>query len=371
MKKHLVILILTFLSFFIANCNKKEPTATGGSAYKPTPYELNIPNTLPKYLLNLPSNNPLTKEGVFLGKKLFYEKLLSGDNSLACASCHSQATAFSDAPNRFSKGITGTQGDRNAMPLFNLGFGKDFFWDGRTSSLEEQALQPVVNPIEMHQSWKDAIGKLKATNDYPDLFEKAFGTRDFDSSHVSKAIAQFIRIIFSGNSRFQRNVLNDAEKRGQQIFVLEDKGDCFHCHTIGDRLLSDNSFNDITQRFHNNGLDPDPPTGTYTGRGKITLNPADNGKFKTPSLLNVALTSPYMHDGRFQTLEEVIAFYDSGIHINSNIDANFGVKSGANNRTFEGGKRQIHLTSQEKADLLAFLKSLTDSTLLTNPEYAP
>lgn len=374
MKKFRVTYLTVILGagLVISSCNRKEsePPAGGGS-YKPTPYTLNIPITLPKNLLNTPADNPLTEEGVALGKKLFYENLLSADNSMACASCHKQEYAFSDAPKRFSTGIDGIDGDRNAMALFNLGFGRDFFWDGRSTSLESQALEPVKNPIEMHQSWKDAVGKLKADANYTDMFEKAFGTRDFDSSHVSKAIAQFIRIIFSGNSRFQRNVLTDAEKRGQQIFVLEDKGDCFHCHTLSDRLLSDNSFNDISQRFHNNGLDTDPMPGTYTGRGKITLNPADNGKFKTPSLLNISLTPPYMHDGRFQTLEEVINFYDSGVHVNSNLDPNMGAKAAATNRTFENNVRKLHLTPQEKSDLLAFLKSFTDSTLITNPAYRP
>ena len=166
--------------------------------YEPSPYELEIPSHFPDMII--PKDNPMTVEGVALGRKLFYEEMLSGDNTMSCASCHAPVNSFTD-PNQFSTGIDGIQGNRNSMALVNLGWQKFFFWDGRAGSLEQQILGPVPNPIEMHQSWKDAVAKLDQDVNYRNLFYKAFGEPGIDSLKVTKAIAQFIRTMISGESK--------------------------------------------------------------------------------------------------------------------------------------------------------------------------
>ena len=319
----------------------------------PTAYTLQVPAIFDRLLPApiIPADNPMTVEGVALGKKLFFEKKLSGDNTLACAGCHFPAYSFDDT-SRFSIGIDFIRGTRNAMPIFNVAWNTQnkYFWDGRANGLEEQAFGPVVNPIEMHETWPNAVAKLQADSDYPNLFKKAFGTSTIDSVMVSKAIAQYERTLISGNSRFDKFVmktgtLTPQELSGFQIFMNEAKGDCFHCH--GDATnpkWTDNIF-------HNNGLDA---VFADNGLGDITGNPADNGKFKTPSLRNLKYTAPYMHDGRFQTLDEVIDHYSGGLQNSLTIDPLM-------KKVSSGG---VSLTILEKADLKAFLLSLTDEEFI-------
>ncbi len=322
---------------------------------EPTPYDLELPAGFPP--MDIPADNPLTIEGVALGKKLFYDPILSDDNTQSCGSCHNQALAFTDNGKRFSVGIDGIAGNRNSMQLINLGYMRNLFWDGRDATLEEQALEPVPNPIEMHQTWPDAMSKLNSDPAYPGLFKAAFGTSFIDSLIVAKALAQFERTLISGDSKFDQSLrgevlLSESERRGQQIFNSE-RGDCFHCHA-GGRLFTDN-------QFHNNGLDL---VLTDLGLGAVTNNPTDNGKFKTPTLRNIAVTGPFMHDGRFETLAEVINFYSDSVEVNSpNIDPTMQ----KTNRP--GG--QLNLTNQEKIDLENFLLTLTDSVFLSNPDFAP
>jgi cytochrome c peroxidase len=228
----------------------------------------------------------------------------------------------------------------------------------------------VPNPIEMHLKWTDAAARLNADAAYPDLFEKAFGTPNADSTLVAKALAQFMRTIVAGNSRFHKYLRNEigftqAELNGYLLFRNELKGDCQHCHDIGSKLLTDNLFVDKSQRFHNNGLDSIYPQ--LLGLAEVTQDVNDNGKFKTPTLLNIALTAPYMHDGRFNTLDEVIEFYDHGVKVSPTLDI-FMTKNYPDLQI--GDRRELGLTPQEKADLKAFLLTLTDSTLLTNPAYS-
>ncbi len=327
--------------------------------HNPTAHILAVPYTLNKYLPapSIPADNPMTEEGVELGRKLFYEKLLSGDNTESCSSCHLQDHAFGDE-NSFSIGIDGLQGGRSAMPIWNMAWnsGNKFFWDGRADGIEGQALQPVINPIEMHAVWPNVVDKLQAHNDYPSLFKKAFGTDIIDSNLVVKAIAQFERTLISGNSKFDKYLKGEAqltpsELNGYNIFMDEAGGDCFHCH--GDAvnpLWTDN-------RFHNNGLDA---THTDLGLGAVTGDPNDNGKFKTPSLRNLAYTAPYMHDSRFATLDEVINFYSVELKYSSTIDPlmkNVSV----------GG---VQLNPQDRIDLKAFLLTLTDEDFINNPKFS-
>ncbi|WP_299014774.1 cytochrome c peroxidase [uncultured Polaribacter sp.] len=335
------------------NCASKEE-----EIYTPIAYNLKVPALFSEKLIGplIPVNNPLTEEGVTLGKKLFFEKLLSRDNTQSCATCHSPKKAFTDQL-QFSLGINNNLGTRNAMPLFNLAwnFSERFSWDGQDFSLENQAFTPITNPIEMDANWQEVTAKLQNHPTYPDLFLRAFGTAKIDSTLVVKAIAQFERTLISANSKFDKYLrdeatLTSAEKNGFTIFMEEEKGDCFHCHgSENNPLWTDNEF-------HNNGLDRN---FTDLGLGAITGDPRDNGKFKTPSIRNLAFTAPYMHDGRFATLEEVIEFYSTGLQPSSTIDPLM-------KQINRGG---VNLSTQEKADLKAFLLTLSDFDFVNSPAF--
>ncbi len=349
LKKYFPLALLVIFMFFFSSCKENNDEPLPEETWYPTPYELQIPEGFPDMLI--PEDNPMTVEGVQLGRRLFHDPILSADNSQSCADCHGQTSSFTDS-RRFSIGIDGIEGTRNAMPLINAGWMSLFFWDGRKGSLEEQALEPVPNPIEMHQSWPDAVEKLKNHPQYPDLFFDAFGTRELDSMHVVKAIAQFERTLISSDSKWDRYLrgevqLTQAEAKGFEIFFTE-KGDCFHCHST--ILFTDNLF-------RNNGLD-----AVHTDKGlfDVTGNVSDIGKFKTPTLRNVELTAPYMHDGRFATLEEVIDFYSEGLQFSSTIDPLM-------KNVHQGG---IQLTDDEKQSLLAYLKTLTDTTFIQNRDFS-
>jgi len=331
--------------------------------YLPTPYNLEIPSHFPDMII--PADNPMTVEGVELGRFLFYEKRLSGDNTQSCASCHLPSASFSD-PNQYSTGIDGIQGTRHSMALVNLGWEDFFFWDGRKTTLETQILEPVPNPIEMHQSWKRTVEKLNADVNYRNRFFKAFGEEGIDSTKATKAIAQFIRTLISGESKFdvmykyENNLsLNSSEQAilqtvdveewaGYDLFKSLNGADCFHCHN-GPLMR--------VKKFSNNGLMPNSVDDR--GRAGVTNNPEDNYKFKVPTLRNIALTAPYMHDGRFATLDEVIEHYSSGIHMSPTIDPliEFGSQGG------------VQLDAQEKYLLKKFLLTLTDQKFVLNPNF--
>jgi cytochrome c peroxidase len=314
--------------------------------------------------MNIPIDNPLTVEGVELGRKLFYEELLSGDNTQSCASCHSPAAAFSD-PNQFSTGIQGIQGTRNSMALINLGWNNFFFWDGRSKTLEEQVLIPVRDQIEMHNTWTNAVTSLESRVEYRNMFFKAFGEEGIDSTKAAKALAQFLRTMISGSSKYDvmykyenGYTLNAKEQQvfqtvsmdewqGYSLFKSLDGADCFHCHNGA--LMQ-------VLKFSNNGLDA---SFSDLGRGAITGNPADNGKFKVPTLRNIALSAPYMHDGRFSSLEEVVDHYSFGIQNSSTIDPLIEF-------AFQGG---VQLNPTQRAQLIAFLNTMTDWDFVTNPAF--
>ncbi len=315
---------------------------TSAETEGPTPYTLIIPEDFPN--MEIPVDNPMTEEGIALGKRLFFDPILSIDSTVACASCHAPASAFSDQL-AFSKGVAGETG-RNSMPVINAGWMKTLFWDGRASNLEDQAGQPVVNEVEMGENWDRVVEKLQRHPEYPTFFAEAFGTTVITEDLATKAIAQFERTLISSNSKYDRfkaglTSLTEEEEKGRQLFFTE-RADCFHCHGTG--LFTDN-------RFHNNGLEE---FYEDAGLAEITLKPYDVGKFKTPTLRNVAVTAPYMHDGRFETLEEVINFYDNGSQPSENIDP------------LIGPNRKLNLTDEEKAALVAFIKTLTDPDFLSN-----
>ncbi len=345
----------TYILFFflLMSCSSKEE-----ETYSPVPYVLEIPILFQDKLIApiIPTNNPLTQEGVALGKKLFFDKILSGNETQSCATCHNPAASFTNNE-RFSKGIDGRFGTRNSMPLFNLAwnFEELFAWDGKEFSLEKQALEPVSNPIEMHADWKTVVKKLENHATYPFLFQQAFGSSTINSELVTKAIAQFERTLISGNSKFDQYLrgeknLTPKEQNGFTIFMDEAKGDCFHCHGSNNNPLW------TDHKFHNNGLDLEFKD---LGLGAITGDPSDNGKFKSPSIRNLAFTAPYMHDGRFTTLEEVINHYSEGLKPSSTIDPLM-------KKVAQGG---VQLTPKEKTDLKAFLLTLSDSNFINNPAF--
>ena len=342
--------------FFILICSSCSNESV--DFYTPTPSPLQIPKLFENNILNpvISINNPQTVEGIALGKKLFFDPILSANNTQACADCHAPENAFSDA-DRFSDGIDGILGDRNSMPLFNLAWNYDekFFWDGKSFSLEHQAFIPVTDPIEMKSTWSHVEQKLQEHSEYPNLFNLTFGTSTIDSTLVTKAIAQFERTLISSNSKFDKFLLNETtltseELNGFNVFMDETKGDCFHCHgSDKNPLWTDNLF-------HNNGLDT---TFSDLGLGEITGDPADNGKFKSPSLRNLAFTAPYMHDGRFATLDEVINHYSEGLQNSATIDPLM-------KKVAQGG---VQLSAQDKSNLKAFLLTLSDFDFINNPSF--
>ena len=345
MKRQIIFIIVVLLLAF--SCKPKD------EIYTPTPYVLTIPTGFPNPKVT--TNNPLTFEGINLGRHLFYDKNLSRDNTQSCSSCHNQAFAFSDNGKKFSRGIDGIEGNRNANTIINLAFKDKFFWEGRTQGLENQTVEPVENPVEMHNTWENAVNQLKNANyvDYETLFLKAFGTKGITKERVGKAMAQFLRTIISSNSKYDKFIrqeisLTPSELNGLQIYNTE-KGDCFHCHSLdAEQLLTDN-------KFHNNGLDA---VFTDLGLANVTNNANDRGKFMTPTLRNIEKSTPYMHDGRFNTLEEVVNHYNSG-----------GVASPTIDPLMKHVGDGLLLTGQEKKDLINFLKTLSDTDFLNNPNY--
>jgi cytochrome c peroxidase len=319
------------------------------------PYHLEISQRLPK--ASLPADNPLTVEGVELGRRLFHDPRLSINNSQSCASCHDRTFAFSDA-RRVSLGAEGQFGRRQSMPLQNLAWAREFFWDGRVKTLREQALLPIEDPTEMNEKLDRVIAKLEADAEYPALFAAAFGKVAGGSAitpdRLGLAMEQFLLTLVSQDSRFDRaarkvETLTEQEKLGLQLFITEHDprmglrgADCFHCH--GGNLFT-------THQFANNGL---APSANDPGRMEATGLQIDRDMFKIPSLRNVAVTAPYMHDGRFQTLEEVIDHYDHGIHRSPTLDPNIA----------KHPPQGLGLTAAEKAALVAFLKTLTDDAFI-------
>ena len=328
-----------------------------GIPYNPVSLVLTIPEGFPA--LEQPEDNPMTVDGITLGRKLFFDPILSVDSTVSCGSCHQPSLSFTDGL-AMSKGVAGFT-RRGSIGLINVGFHySGLFWDGRATKLEQQALMPIEDPIEMAESWDSVEVKLRNHSAYPADFRKAFGIENktmIDRYLAAKAISQFLRTIVSGsNSKYDRFTrgelfLEENEFNGYLMFFNLDPSlpdaQCGHCHNAP--LMATNDF-------FNNGLQESADLYGFAdkGLGAITGIASDNGKFKPPTVRNLVFTAPYMHDGRFNTLQEVIDHYASG---------------GKNSPNKSSFMYNLVLTESQKADILAFLLTLTDSTTLTNPAY--
>ena len=348
----------------------------GDTLYTPTPYQMTIPKYFPTRL-NIPADNPMTVEGVTLGRYLFYDGRLSGntepEKQMSCGTCHLQSRSFEcgiDHP-KFTGGktfgITGIATPHYMLPLINLVWNESgYFWSGTIwkdnpntgqRTLEDIVRMGVTAPHEMAGDTSKTKVLIQSIPGYPELFERAFGSRTVTFRNISRAVAQFVRTLVSSDSKFDKYMrgeqqLSTQELNGYVLFMTEEGADCFHCHGgAGNPLFT-------TNLFYNNGKDP-----VFTDardRFSVTGDPSDKGAYKATTLRNIELTGPYMHDGRFKTLEEVIDFYSQGIQWSPYVHPLM-------HHAYDGG---IQLTNAEKADLIAFIKTLRDETFLTNPVYA-
>lgn len=305
-----------------------------------------VPEGFPQPVYNF-QNNPITQEGFALGRKLFYDPILSRDSSISCGSCHQQFVAFANSDHRFSHGVDDLLGKRNAPGLFNIAWFPNFMWDGGVNHLEVQPLAPITNPVEMDESISNVIVKLQRSPVYRSMFLSAFDTDSITTQLTMRAMAQFMAAMISDDSPYDRyrngtGTLNAAEMRGLQLF----RSNCESCHR--EPLLTD-------MQFRNNGL-----SLNYTadpGRALITGLPQDSGLFRVPSLRNVALTYPYMHDGRFQSLSQVLDHYTSGVQQGGSLDPLLL-------------SNPIVLTAQDKSDIISFMGTLTDQRFIRDSRFS-
>ena len=308
------------------------------------PMQIQAPLGLPP--VPIPADNPPTAETIALGRRLYYDRILSIDKTVSCATCHDPRYGFAD-PKPVSEGVGKKTGTRNSPPVTNAAYFEVQFWDGRAPSLEKQAEGPVQNPVDMANTLAEVEARLNADPGYRRQFAEAWGPKPITYEMVEKSVASFERTVISGNSPFDRwkyghdaKAVDESVKRGFTVFTSANKGDCAVCHTVGDKyaLFTDN-------KFHNIGVGVDMGKFLDFGLYAVTHQEADKGKFKTPSLRNIAQTAPYMSDGSLKNLKQVIDYYIGGGNSNPNLD------------------KEIHvldfLSGQERADLEAFLNSLT------------
>ncbi len=338
---------LFWIAGWLISCNKKNDVIPVPQAARPE-----VPVNFPEWTDD--PDNPLTQEGIALGRLLFYDKRLSGNNQISCASCHHQELAFSDGVALSKMGASGNVLHRNAPALMNMAWvNHGLFWDGGSANLESQALGPLTSADEMHQDLNELVRELSADPDYVRQFRLAFNA-DIKDATIIKALAQFQRTFVSGNSRYDKykrkeagGTLSDTEREG--LTLVQEK--CQGCHK--GELFTDNDY-------HNNGLDNDFSNnsfeGIFQGRSRVTFDLADLGKFKTPTLRNSMLTAPYMHDGRFNTLEQVLDHYSTGVKNSTTLDPVLR----------QQGSPGIVLSQGDKLKIIAFIKTLTDSAFITN-----
>lgn len=334
------------------------------------PIEFTAPFVFGRF--NVPVDNPLTQESVLLGRRLFYDPLLSSNNQVSCATCHKQALAFTDGL-KTSIGVSGIPLKFNAMSLVNLMWGpRHFFWDGRVSSLEAQAIEPIKHANEMARDIKQLIRDLKKDELYKQLFKKAYG--EISEQNIAKALANFQRTLISANSRYDQYLrgelsLTPIENKGRKLFMAHPDtkvvlrgGNCIDCHS---QFLT-SGFASKFDGFSNNGLDNDQTL--QAGLFILTQNEAHRGLFKAPTLRNIAVTAPYMHDGRFNTLEQVLAHYNGGIKRSKTLSPL--IIEADNIAKTQLDHISLNLNDDEITAIIAFLHTLTDHEFLTNSAFA-
>lgn len=326
-----VLFVLTIGLLLSCSKNKIEKMKPWGFYY-----DSNFP--APVYTFQ---NNSVNYNRFLLGKELFYDKILSSDSTISCSTCHEQAHGFGSHNSALSVGVNGALGTRNSPVIFNMAWNPSFMWDGGINHIEVMPIGPITNPVEMNETMANVIQKLQNSAKYKKLFKEAFGSEQVTDQKMLRAFAQFLSMIISDQSKY------DQVKRGEATFTTQEQSGyaifqakCSQCHT-------EPLFTDF--QYRNNGLDA---TFTDLGRATITQNPADNGKFKVPTLRNIELSYPYMHDGRFFTLNQVLDHYNAGIEQSTTLDP-----------LLQSG---IPLTNTEKQQLIAFLKTLTDYKLMSN-----
>jgi cytochrome c peroxidase len=365
------IFALLFGLVLLVQCSRDpelepRPVESAGPFLPAEPYDyVGDIQGIPQYMLFTPLNflnaepsyNPTTNWGATLGRVLFYDVALSANQTISCSSCHHQANAFADT-GAFSTGFMGGHTNRSAMAIVNLRFSRTFFWDLRASGLENQVIMPLENALEMGMDTSLLVSRVVSQDFYPPLFEKAFGTRVVTEERIRYALAQFLRSMVSYRSKYDEGVASSFANFSQEEtdgmnFYFSGQFACNHCHS--------------TQNFYerdarNNGLESIP---TDSGYGLISGDPDDVGKFRTPTLRNIMLTGPYMHDGRFRTMEEVLEHYNSGIQPSATLDDRL-----TTNITIGGPPVQMNMTAYEKQALIAFLNTLTDQTFVNDPKFS-
>ena len=314
--------------------------------------DLNIPSNFPEPTYEIDNNKP-TDAGFELGKKLFYDGRLSSTGVISCGFCHIQDFAFTHHTHIVSHGVNGALGTRNAPPLQNMIFMEDFNWDGSVSHLDAQPIVPITTEVEMNESITSVLNKLQDDAGYVQLFNAAFENDTIDTQNMFKALSQFVMMMVSANSKYDKvmrdegSVFTETESQGQMVFDQK----CATCHA--GTLFTD-------QTYRNNGLPIDPQYNDE-GRKRVTGEETDKYKFKVPSLRNIAVTSPYMHDGRFQTLRDVLDHYDQGIEHTQNLDPIFMTDT---------GDFGIPLSEIEKDQIIAYLSTLTDDNFLLDDRFS-
>ena len=326
--------------FLLASCSQKDQQDIQH------PMTLTVPSNFPQPVYDLAAN-PLTREGFELGRKLFYDGRLSRDGSISCGNCHLQSSAFTHHGHSVSHGIDDKVGVRNAPAVMNLAWEKFFFWDGGVFNLDLLPLAPIENPVEMDEHMPAVLEKISQDPVYTRMYNAAFGSPEVTTAATLKAMSQFMLQCISANSKYDKFTRNEGvtlspdEEAGRQVFQSK----CSSCHATD--LFSD-------QSFHNNGLPPSLKDDI--GRARVTLQDKDRYLFKTPSLRNIALTAPYMHDGRFRTLEAVLEHYANGVQFSSTLDT----------LLVSNQKTGIPLTTAEQGQVIAFLQTLTDPDFIRN-----
>jgi cytochrome c peroxidase len=381
----LTLTLLVFSSFGTRSSECGEATVPNLPVktfrYTPSATPGSVDDSTLRRLDNTAKNNPLTDAGATLGRVLFYDPQLSKNNTISCGSCHEQKHAFAD-PRRFSVGFDGGRTKRNAMSLVNLRFTNvranrpGFFWDERAETLEAQVLMPIQDKVEMDMRLPALEAKLQKLSYYPALFQAAFGSRKVTSDGIAKAVAQFMRSMVSFDSKFDRAAkvvgndhtrdfpdFNAVENLGKSLFIDGVQGvaeiGCAHCH-VPPTFSMPKSFN--------NGLDlvsRDKGLGARDVPSNDLFTPSNDGKFKAPSLRNISLTAPYMHDGRFKTLKQVIDHYSNGVYPHPNL----GLATAEGDNLKSGSRSGFNYTPKQKAALVAFLKTLTDKKFVNDPKF--